>query len=176
MPIELAGLQIELCPWIPEDVDPLQLRICYVVHSHIGIQEIPPSSNRSPYIDRICTKWGAPVGSYWCACEVSECFDLAGARTPPKGLAPSCQEWVKWAKANGLWSVTPGYGYAVVYGNAAGHAHHIGIVTRLVPLETSVEGNTSTGGNFTRNGTAVWPKEVQKAHVLGYVKPIKKAA
>lgn len=181
MPIEVAGLELNPCAWIPESVPELQLRIVLITHSHIGIEEMPPGSNRSPFIDRINKKWGAPVGSYWCASFVAEMFDLAGAQTPKVGLAPSCDEWVKFAKKNGTWVATadgllPEVGWAVVYGKPRPFdANHIGIISRNSPIVRSIEGNTSTGGQFERNGTAVWPK-TPSSKVLGYCKPIAKVA
>lgn len=141
----------------------------------VGLCEIPPGSNRSPTIDEYNRRAGAVAGSYWCAsalfCWAQDC----GLWTPPRGLAPSCDEWVKAAQREGRWTFAPRVGYAVFYHSPSNQldAVHCGLVVRTVPLEFSVEGNTSIGGStVTRNGVAVGLKMVNSVRLMGYVKLI----
>jgi hypothetical protein len=174
--IEVAGLELDICPWLPESTPALNLRICYLAHADVGVCEMPPGSNRSPYIDRCNLEAGGKVGDYWCASWVTKIWRTAGALVPKKGLAPSCDEWIKFAKKNGLYvphTETPEPGWAAIYGNRAKPADgiHISIITRNRPIISGVEGNTSLAGNFDRNGVAVDFKAAALARVLGYVQP-----
>lgn len=65
----------------------------------------------------------------------------------------------------------PSIGAAVVYGTVA-DANHIGVVVRVKPLLLSVKGNTSIGGECSRNGVAVDLKEVNRSRVVGYIVPL----
>jgi len=100
-------------------------------------------------------------GYYWCAGAVTTWWKEAGLPTPP-GPA-SCSNWKRWAKSNGYWSSTPVVGAAVIYSDKIGHAHHIGIVSAVLPNGsiTTIEGNTS-GGGFSRNGCGVFSKVPKK--------------
>jgi hypothetical protein len=58
----------------------------------------------------------------------------------------------------------------VLYGSPS-HAHHIGIVSAVLPNGsiTTIEGNTS-GGGFNRNGCGCFSKSPKKG-IVGYVIP-----
>ena len=107
-------------------------------------------------------------GYYWCAAAVTTWWKEAGLPTPPG--AAGCQNWVNWAKKNGYWSAKPVVGAAVLYGTTA-HAHHIGVVSSVLPdgRITTIEGNTS-GGGFDRNGCGCFSKSPKKG-IVGYVIP-----
>lgn len=94
-------------------------------------------------------------GYYWCAGAVTAWWKEAGLPTPPGAAA--CANWKKWAKSNGYWSSKPVLGAAVIYSDKTGHAHHIGIVSAVLPNGsiTTIEGNTG-GGGFNRNGCGVF--------------------
>lgn len=158
-----------LAAWLPLSVPALNRNIVKRALCDIGICEIPPGSNRSGRIDFYNQQTHAPLGSFWCASAVTAWYREAGADVPPKAQA-SCDVWMEWAKKEGLWHKEPTYGAAVVYGKP-GDANHIGVVVRLTPLLLSVEGNTSIGGEFSRNGVAVDLKEVSRSRVLGYIHP-----
>lgn len=146
--------------------------------SYIGVCEDPVGSNRSPDIDAWNAEFGSPLGSYWCGNFVGHCAAHIGEVVPP--LSGSCDEWVYWAKQNGLWSLTPAPGAKIIYTNGkliktgryAGqlNAVHIGIVVRVKPLLQTIEGNTTTGG-FERNGHTVALKEPDVTHIYGYALP-----
>lgn len=162
------------CPWIPETCPPLQAAIAREAHRRIGILE-EGGANRGPEIDEWLKEAGCPPGLPWCAAFVSKCFRLAGAAVPPlgNGTGPaSCDEWVRWAKAHGLWrpKEAPDIGYAVIYGKGE-DAQHIGVVVRRQPLLCAVEGNTSVDNSPQREGLAVDFKPVNLGWALGYIRP-----
>lgn len=175
-PLPPIMADLDMCAWIPYNVPDLNRRICWFAHAGVGLMEKPPGSNRGPTIDRINREAGVPeklINSgkgYWCASWVRWRWRLAGADYPRSG-AGSCDEWMKWAKKNGHWSTEPGYGFAVVYG-VPGDANHIGIITRLEPALFSVEGNTTPGGKFNRDGIAVDWKPTDTSRVLGFIRPV----
>jgi hypothetical protein len=107
-------------------------------------------------------------GYYWCAGAVTAWWKEAGLPTPPGAAA--CANWKKWAKSNGYWSSKPVLGAAVIYSDKTGHAHHIGIVSAVLPNGsiTTIEGNTG-GGGFNRNGCGVFSKAPKKYY--GFVIP-----
>ena len=106
-------------------------------------------------------------GYYWCAAAVATWWQEAGLETPSGGA--SCDNWMSWGKSKGYWSTTPKVGAAVLYGSSS-DAHHIGIVSAVLPNGsiTTIEGNTS-GGGFSRNGCGVFQKVPKK--YLGFVIP-----
>jgi len=159
-------------PWLDstnKGAELLEQKIVRRALLDVGIMEMPVGSNRSTRIDEYVRMVGSPVGSFWCAAAVAAWFRESGARIP--GIeAGSCDRWMHWAKANGLWTLMPGIGYAVLFGNPA-DAQHIGIVARIKPVMASVEGNTSMGG-YNRNGFAIDLKETARDRVIGYVRPV----
>ena len=171
-----------LCPWLPANLRPRVMALCWRAHTDIGVCEVPERgqwTNRSPYIDEMLREAQVPESiivsgkGYWCAAWVGRVYRDCGMRVP-QGWA-SCDNWMTWAKAKGLWRTTPGYGYAVVYG-VPGDAQHIGIVTRPDPVLCSVEGNRGLSGAYTTNGIAVDFGPVVTARVLGYIEPSELAA
>lgn len=161
-------LPVDPARWLPDSTPPLERAIVLRALSDIGICENPPGSNRSGVIDEYNRRAGAPLGSYWCASAMGVWIEDAGGQTPA-GRA-SCDNWYAWAKTNGLWTLTPRPGYGVLYG-VGDDAQHCGVVVRITPLLLSVEGNTSLGGQFSRNGVAVDLKEVNQPRRLGYIIP-----
>ena len=156
--------------WLPADTPILERAIVDLAREWVGVSEDPPGSNRGAEIDQWNRDAGAPPASYWCASFVAAVFRAAGAALPP--VPASCDSWMIWAKAQGLWRPAPRTGCAVLYG-VPGDARHIGIIIRTHPQVFSIEGNTTVeGSKFERNGTAVALKIVD-AHdpVLGYVMP-----
>jgi hypothetical protein len=158
-----------LARWLPRDTPALQRRIVERALADVGILEMPPGSNRSGVIDEYNTRAGVPPGSFWCASAVGAWWKDAGSEVPP-GYA-SCDAWLRWGEARGLLDPVPSPGAAVLYGRP-GDASHIGVVVRVTPILLSVEGNTTLGGEFNRNGIAVDLKAVATARVLGYVRPL----
>jgi hypothetical protein len=147
--------------------------------SNIGVCEHPPGSNRGPEIDAWCTEFGSPLGSFWCAIAVGKTRKMGGLWIPSHDVG-ACNEWVYQGERAGLVTGTPEAGAAVVYTNGkqltdgryAGqrNAEHIGLVLRVEPVLMSIEGNT-TLSRYDRNGYVQTLKEVDRDHVLCYVKP-----
>lgn len=106
-------------------------------------------------------------GYYWCAAAVATWWKEAGLPIPSG--AASCDNWMNWAKSNGFFSNQPKIGAAVLYGSPA-DAHHIGIVSAILPTGKiiTIEGNTS-GGGFDRNGVGVFTKSPKS--YLGFIIP-----
>lgn len=160
---------VELARWLPDATPALHRRIVERAIADIGILEMPPGSNRSGVIDEYNRLAGVPVGSYWCASAVGAWWRDAGAPFLPPGYA-SCDRWMAWARSTGRWTGTPVPGAAVVYGQP-GDASHIGVVIRTDPILLSIEGNTTLGGEYSRNGVAVDLKAVNLTRLLGFVLP-----
>jgi hypothetical protein len=92
-------------------------------------------------------------GTSWCCWFVTMVLDLCfqGASPIPRGGV--CETVHQLAIANGWLSDTPEIGALYFYVDATGHAHHIGFVTSLDPLE-GIAGNTSEDG-ASSNGDRV---------------------
>ena len=149
-------------------------RIVAYANMDVGKLEnpLPPGKpeNWGAYVSSILLGVGHKAPAFWCAAAVSSWFKKAGAKSPNSA---GCDQWMNWAKKNGLWSTTPAIGAAILYGSPS-DAHHIGIVESIDGnVIRTIEGNTS-GGGFSRNGVGVFKKKTTKAKALGYVLPVKK--
>jgi hypothetical protein len=188
--IELTEEEVEALVEVSEAKCPAGLRVVANATKDIGIIETgtPPGLNYGGFplgvqknqpgrIDTMMKNAGldnpekvknSGTGYYWCAGAVTTWWKEAGLPTPPSPAA--CQNWVIWAKQNKYWSDAPVLGAAVLYGTPA-RAHHIGIVSSILPNGsiTTIEGNT-TGGAFNRNGCGCFSKSPKKG-ILGYVIP-----
>jgi len=162
---------------IPPSTSALCEAIIRRAQRDIPIIENPLGSNRSPEIDAMCKEFGVPLASYWCALWVAKVWKDVGAPFPPTSNSkiwhPAiCETWRKWALETGRFSITPGLGYAPLYGdNGNAPAKHIGCcVVATTPLLMNFEGNTSEAG-FSRNGTLTANKRVDTDRLIGYVSP-----
>jgi hypothetical protein len=167
--------------YLPPDTPPLNVAIVERAHDDIGegedLDETGRGTNRSTYVDRLNTRFGSPLGSYWCANAVGTWWKDAGAEVPPKDVG-AAESWRTWAVRTGRFSATPVPGAAVLYGEST-HAHHIGVIAKIVRDPTApkgqrvitIEGNTSIG-KYNRDGWIVAEKVVDLDHVIGYVTPI----
>lgn len=159
--------------------DPLAAAIIKEVQSRIPILENPLGSNRSPEIDAMCDAWGIPRGSYWCALLAADVWKKAGAEFPPirggNDHPAVADYWRRWALETGRFSMTPGLGYAVLYGeHGKAPAEHMGVaIASIHPLMYDFEGNTADAGSeeYTRNGELATLKLVNVDRVIGYVSP-----
>jgi hypothetical protein len=189
--VDLTEEEVDALVEISDAKCPAGLRVVEAAKKDIGIVETgtPPGKNyggfplgvqkkQSGRIDAMMKNAGldnpakvkdSGEGYYWCAGAVTTWWKEAGLPTP-KGAA-ACQNWVKWAKTNGYWSTNPVVGAAVLYGKPS-HAHHIGIVSSILPNGsiTTIEGNTS-GGEFNRNGCGCFSKTPKSSGIIGYVIP-----
>jgi hypothetical protein len=71
---------------------PMQRAIVRAALNDSNKHESPLGSNRSPYIDALCTWAGSPLGSYWCAIAAGAWLAKAGCRLPY--LFPACDYWL----------------------------------------------------------------------------------
>lgn len=189
--IDLTEEEVDALAEISDAKCPAGLKVLAAAKKDIGILETgtPPGKNyggfpggtqkkQSGRIDAMMKNTGldnptkvknSGEGYYWCAGAVSTWWKEAGLPIP-KGAA-SCQNWVKWAKEKGYWSTRPVVGAAVLYGTPS-HAHHIGIVSSILPngTITTIEGNTS-GGGFNRNGCGCFSKTPKLSGIVGYAIP-----
>jgi hypothetical protein len=167
---------------LPLTLPPINKKIVEGMQLRFPILEDPPGSNRSPEIDRLCKRWGVPLGSPWCALLATDVWYDAGAAVPPnlggktktgRDRHPAVAEWWReWALKEGLFSATPMIGAAVLYGSGGKEpAVHIDVcVTVITPALMSFGGNESESG-FSREGTLTTHSRVQTDRLIGYVLP-----
>lgn len=159
---------------IPTTITQLRKKIVAYAQQDAAIPtvEAPPQSNSGPRVNQMLANTGLGPGNFWCAAAVTTWYKSAGADVPPSGAA-SCDTWYLWAKGRGKFSSKPVQGAAILYGSTS-DAHHIGIVESINSdgTITTIEGNTSGGSNFNRNGGGVFRKR-PRSGILGYVIPTK---
>lgn len=166
--------------YLPPDTPALNIAIVEKAHDDIGegedIGKNGQGTNRSTYVDHTNSRFGSPLGSYWCANAVGSWWEDAGANIPPEDVG-AADRWRRWAFETHRFRERPYAGYAVLYGDA-NHAHHIGVVARVVPDPTAthgqrvmtIEGNTSLGV-YNRDGWVVAEKIMDPSHLIGFVAP-----
>lgn len=149
------------------------------------LREEPLGSNRAPYLDALCTRFGIPLGSYWCALWAGAVLIDCGCLVP--GAFADCDRWLPYLVP--VTAVSPGdrTGAAILYGTrgtgpvdpdyqvmkATGwNAVHLGLVAdgTTTPMIT-VEGNRGYAGSPTNNGVAVDFAPTYRPDVLGLVLP-----
>jgi len=181
--VDLTEEEVDALAEITDEKCPVGAKVVNAAKKDIGILETgtPPGLNYGGFtggkqlkkagrIDAMMSKAGlnnqAKVekdgsGYYWCAGAVTTWWKEAGLPTPPGSAA--CTNWKSWAKSKGYWSSKPVLGAAVIYSDKNGKAHHIGIVSAVLPggKITTIEGNTG-GGSFNRNGCGVFSKAPKK--------------
>lgn len=115
-------------------------------------------------------------GYYWCAGAVTAWWKACGCPVPSGPAA--CKNWADWGRPRGQFSTTvPMVGSAVVYGDTADTASHIGIVAGVVETNGviqsiyTIEGNTSSG--YDRNGLYCWFKVGSRNRMRGFIHPKK---
>ena len=115
-------------------------------------------------------------GYYWCAGAVTSWWKACECPVPAGPAA--CKNWPAWGRSRGQFSTTmPMVGSAVVYGDTADTASHIGIVAGVVETAGviksiyTIEGNTSSG--YDRNGLYCWFKVGSRNRMKGFIHPKK---
>lgn len=157
------------CPWLDEsNSTALGRAIARRAHVDIGILETT-GYNRGTRIDEYNEAAGSPLGSSYCATSVSAWYRESGADTPGKYKEGSCDEWLRWAKREGLWHRTPIIGAAALYG-AGDDARHIDVVVRIQPKILIVGANTSWSG-YAADANAFTMKPQPINNLLGFVHP-----
>lgn len=165
--------------YLPPGTPTLNVAIVERAHDDIGEgEDIGPDgkgTNRSVYVDRVNTRFGSPLGSYWCGNDVGGWWQDAGAEIPDvPGVA---ENWRVWAFKTRRFSHVPVPGAAVLYGTST-HAEHITVLARVVPDPTAPGGHRliDIGGNtslsqYSRDGFIVAEKGVALDRLIGYVHP-----
>lgn len=116
------------------------------------IRETAP--NDGAWVTFIQRFTGNKPGDSWCASFVCLVLDVAYRGQSPLPKSAWCPSLLSEGRSKG-WIVTdPRPDDIFFYVNAAGMAHHIGIVTGVTPL-TGIAGNTSEDGTSS-NGTGVF--------------------
>lgn len=138
-------------------------------HDILRLREKPMGSNRSPLIDARNREFGSPLGSYWCGNEAGHCWKFGGLEIPK--VPGNVDNWVRWAKKTGRWSLKPAIGAISIYGHGT-DASHCGIVFDFDSPEVvfDIQGNTTLQG-YSRNGELMTGKLVDLKWLLGYVHP-----
>lgn len=149
--------------------------IVRIAQSDLGLWEDPPRSNRAPWLDALCLRWGIPTGSAWCALLAADVWRRAGVAVPPitgTSHPARAESWHQWAESTGRLTETPTIGDAVLYG-VAGVAHHIGacVVAVRPNAVLNIEGNAFLSGlsRGVTDGECTALREVDQALCLGYV-------
>jgi hypothetical protein len=145
---------------------------------HLGIKEVPPDSNRTPF-----GVWFGVDGVAWCNIFVSYCFAIGanyilggnypGGRGaglyPGKGCTyvPTTEAWLR---VTGMWigRATPLPGDIAIYNWDGGEPDHIGIVSSWLGNGDfeAIEGNTGIGNDS--NGGAVMRRTRNLTQVDGF--------
>ena len=167
--LEVAQRTRGLPSWLPSYCDATVAGIISDARAAIGVCEDPPQSNRGVEIDAWNRARGADVGSYWCASFATSMWADNGAATAGVGHDPSCDQLMQWCVATGRFSKVAALGAFIFYG-VPGDAKHVGIVQRLAPYLTTIEGNAAWGGAFATNGDCVISRRPVEASasILGY--------
>jgi hypothetical protein len=101
--------------------------------------------NHGARVNGIQVWGGGSDGDSWCCWMATMWLDLFFKGQSPIPRTGSCQQVYALAKQNGWLVDDPRPGDFFVYVNAAGLAHHIGLVTANAPL-AGIAGNTSRDG------------------------------
>lgn len=133
-----------------------------------GFYKETHGQNRSPILDKLCLKWGYPLGSPWCALFVIDAFDLIeDEHKEISGIkiikTAGSQAMLKWFKDRALISKNPQdllnwKGALAIRTDPGGkHGHVLLISERLttnnkVVALTTLEGNTNLAGSSNGDG------------------------
>lgn len=104
-------------------------------------------------------KWcGGEKGQSYCAYFVTMVLDIAYQGDAPIPREGSCQTIYEFCKARAWITDKPAINDLFFYVDEHDHAHHIGIVTAVAPLN-GIAGNTSSDGKSS-NGTGVFEHSI----------------
>lgn len=121
--------------------------------------------NRGLRVEGVCRFAGADLavlakkdGPSWCCYAATLVLDMHFRGESKITRTGSCQEVYEWALEHHCVIDAPEIDALFLYVNAAGHAHHIGIVSGLEPL-MGIAGNTSKDGRSS-NGDGWYEHEL----------------
>jgi len=142
-------------------------KVLEVAASQIGVEEVPPNSNRGPKVDEYLRTVGLdPEGQHysWCAAFVYWCFQQAagqlGVKNPVVKTAGCLNHWnsatcpkvTRQAALKDPSLIKPGFIFIIDHGGGNGHT---GLVESSAGgILTTIEGNTNT--QLSSNGYGVF--------------------
>ncbi len=124
------------------------------VARHLSFIRETEGPNRGAWVSMLQRFCFGNEGDAWCADFVSFVLDVAYHGKAPIRRTGSSQAMLDAAKTKGAIVQQPNPDDLFFYVNAAGVAHHVGIVTGAFPT-TGIAGNTSVDGS-SDNGTGVF--------------------
>lgn len=117
--------------------------------------------NRGLRVESIQHWAGGRQADSWCLEFLWMVFDIAYQGNPPFPRMQACEDLHLMARREKWITAAPSPGDIVLTVNAAGHAHHVGLVTDIDPM-TSIAGNTSADGTSS-NGDRVAEHQIERA-------------
>lgn len=127
-----------------------------VAGATIGASEVPPSSNRGPFVERALATCGLPPGQPWCAAWVAHIGLTALGELWPVVRTGGCQLLHDWATKRGVLVATPNAGdIFLIWYPALGRFAHTGFVARVLADGTCVTREGNTSGEGVREGWLV---------------------
>jgi hypothetical protein len=108
-----------------------------------GVREL--AGNHGARVNGIQLWCGCKDGDSWCCCLMTLWLDLFFHCKSPVPRSGSCEDTRQFMRTKGWRVATPQEGDVYFYINAAGLAHHTGVVTAASPL-TGIAGNTTEDG------------------------------
>ncbi len=134
------------------DAIDLFLAIC---EAREGGSEVPPNSNRGPFVEPPLRRVGLAPGNPWCAAEMSECgwrASQVGGFRWPLPLTGGCVVLAEFAEKHGILFDKPQRGDLFVLWERVSGVYrfaHTGAVKAIAPdlLSTTTEGNTNGAGS-----------------------------
>lgn len=138
-------------------------RIIDWARQHIGVHEIPPSSNDGPALRQMLAETNFEPGNRWCMffAEAAIKAGFEGVGDIPTWITHtgSCAMQAGIAQRASMLSKEAATGCIVLFPNVEGAFHHCGIVTEIDRKNgriKSIQGNTNAAGSF--NGGEVAEK------------------
>jgi hypothetical protein len=130
----------------------------FVARLFLFVREVAGKQNFGQRVEGI-QKWcGGKAGDSYCCYFATLVLDICFQGNSPIPREGSCQVVYELAQQKGWVTSTPSVGDLFLYVDANGHAHHIGIVTSVAPLD-GIAGNTSEDGKSS-NGTGVFEHDI----------------
>lgn len=130
------------------------------------VREVAGQQNTGNRVEGI-QKWcGGSKGESYCCYLATMVLDLYFGGNSPIPRLGSCQDVYELAQKNGWVTSTPSVGDLFLYVDENGHAHHIGMVTSITPLD-GIAGNTSPDGKSS-NGTGVFEHGISAKVFIHY--------
>lgn len=158
--------------------------------SKAGEREVPPRSNRGPFVEECQAACHARPGDPWCSCFVCWCIREANGGSYPEWFSPTPSGIALFHANDRLHKPWPQRGHIVVWAHGHGLSH-VAIVAEVFdtfilgqpPLAMkTVAGNTTNGRNYcdpaedrkaSREGDQVgcniYP--IDDSRILGYLRP-----